>query len=341
MLIVVSGPPGVGKSALLRVLARRFAADAEIIHYTEDTPFTDEFLTFTTTTSSEAATTTITSSSSPLTPPLPRLSHFLQFLRPHNYPALPLTSSTPHTSLPRGKLLFVDPLPYVHTPTQRLQLREALQEFLRTRGGRPVVLVCTLTETAADYSSSALFLLGTELCEDSMCVRLIRLRRVPPTRIYRQLGFILHAEGLSSHFTNLTLQRHHPPDPVLHHITLQADGDLRSAIHMLQWYCRRFHLMNKNTTDSHESKHILHDASHLDHSLRCLGQRDVICDLFHTLGKILYLKGRTFIYLFVGVVLQSEEERDLIRFSILPNRHRVRFQTRRTTAHIKTATCAV
>jgi predicted ATPase len=261
-LIVVSGPPGVGKSALLHVLARRFATDAEIIHYTEDTPFSDEFLTFATTASSETMTTTTTTtttsffSASPLTPPSPRLSHFLQFLRMHNYPALPLTSSTTHSSILRPKLLLVEPLPSIHTTTQRQRLREALQQFLRGRASgmcRPVVLLCTLTETAADYSSSGLFLLGTELCENTTCLRLIRLRRVPRTRIYRQLGLILQAEGLSSHFTNLTLQRYHSPDPVLHHITLQADGDLRSAIHMLQWYCRRFHLNNNNNNNTSDS----------------------------------------------------------------------------------------
>lgn len=320
-VIILSGPPGVGKSALLRVLTLHFADEAEVIHYTEETSYGDGFLTLGTATHPEP-------SPSPLTPPQPKLHHFLTFLRRNNYPVLslrPLTSlssassqsslrSSASTAIetPRPKLLCVDSLPYVHTTAQRQQLREELQRFLRPQSqekGLSSVLVCTVTESAVGGHSSALFLFGSDICDNTQHVRLIHLRRITPTRIYRQLSAIVCAEGLASHFTSVTLRRNQPLDPVLHRIALQANGDLRAAIHTLQLYCRRINTTTSQTTTitsfssssssssahlrkrTHEQDSSVQSTDHSLDPLHLIGLCDPVYDLFHALGKILYLKG--------------------------------------------------
>ena len=279
-VMVLTGPPGVGKSTAVRVLARALGLD--LLDWAPPLPtvWQEHQL------QRELG-----------LPYASKLDHFKAFLeRAGRLAGLRLSAVGPAAGAgggrgagpPRGeapgRVLLVDDLPHAHNPEARRRLVALLEELALT-ARLPCVLVLTDGSHGGLDDAKSLHLAILEAVEHAGAAHLAFLA-VPPTEVAKALNHAAQRAGFALELADM--------DAVVE----AADGDLRSAVTMFEALCKGGHVeagykgkakrkrapkgeakgKGKGKKQAPRLKH--HAAAARDHTLT----------LFHALGKFLYNK---------------------------------------------------
>lgn len=212
--LVLHGPSGAGKTLCVEVLAKELGI--ELREWKSET---------------DRATSLVTSEdglgldarerhSDFYIPYVSQLDDFVGFLRTTRFPSLQLGSTKVSAKPLRRSILVVEELPYMKSPEKKEAFQRALQAQFRSH--HPMIIIYTSHgETANPNTLRRLY------SEDVMSAHStlsLGLGRVPPGRLTRVLTKVRNSENIAV------------PESVLLDIVLRANGDLRSAIQLLQFY---------------------------------------------------------------------------------------------------------
>ncbi|NXB37690.1 RAD17 protein, partial [Eulacestoma nigropectus] len=279
-VLVLTGPPGCGKTATLQILARDLGLQVQEWTNPLSLDFTKEdlrnmfdhdsnFHTF---------------------PSQAQAALFQDFLlRANKYNKLQMLGESSEND---KKLILVEDIPnqFYRDPGS---LHEILRRFVRT-SRCPLVFIIS-DNFSGDSNQRSLF--PTEIVEE-LCIFNISFKPVAPTNMMKVLNRIAAAEA-SMNRENYTLDR-----TSLELLCRGCSGDIRSAINSLQFSSMKDCSLEKefwskkkksSTTKCEEvgvskvRKKSKCDVSE-DQEIQAIGGKDASIFLFHALGKIIYCK---------------------------------------------------
>lgn len=326
-VLILTGPTGTGKSTAVKLLLghglineklplERF--DVELMEYHNPVQYTNHSLEdveaqIDSATKSSGHTWSSTYES--------KLKPFLQQLQTQKYPALSIAgidptgistlqisdppSTAPISSTPlldsqasqnKIKVLLVEDMPYLHDWRQKTDFQAAIKGVLNTRDYNPVIFV--LSHAQSTDTSTPWQLFSREILEHPS-VKMLEFNPVNSLLIKKTLTAILKEERLSMSKEELSA------------MVETSSGDIRSAVNSLQWMAERSTGPRKPPTTSARgapkatpievdmpqsdimkktSKSGSSSDAYVKVKVFSSLSRDVSLSLFHSLGKILYVK---------------------------------------------------
>lgn len=196
-VLCLTGPPGAGKSATVRALARDLNLD---LHEWHAAPVVKKI---------NAA--MIDPEHSDVDDAL--LAPLARWLNEHAAFRSLLAAPTAH------KLLLIDELPYLHSERERTAFRNIVDRFCRS-ARFPLVIV--LTDSVALRVRNLL----PSYDNDALPLATIAFNATPPTLLRKALLRVLARAGVAD-----------VPDALIDHVAEQCQGDVRHAINTLQMMC--------------------------------------------------------------------------------------------------------
>ena len=322
-VLVLTGPTGTGKSTAVKLLLgqglinerlplERF--DIELLEYHNPVQYTNQSLDEVDALNDAHLKPSSSTWSSAYES---KLKPFLQQLQTQKYPALsiagidpmgistlqisdPPISSTPlnasQPSQSKIKVLLVEDMPYLHDWRQKTDFQSAIKGILNSRDYNPVIFV--LSHAQSTDTSTPWQLFTREILEHPS-VKLLEFNPVNSLLIKKALSAILKEERLS-----LSKEE-------LGSLVETCSGDIRSAVNSLQWIAERNMGVRKPATTSSRaaakatainadlpqteimkksSRGHSGEAEYVKVKVFSSLSRDVSLSLFHSLGKILYVK---------------------------------------------------
>uniref|UniRef100_A0A8C8VI82 Cell cycle checkpoint protein RAD17 n=1 Tax=Pelusios castaneus TaxID=367368 RepID=A0A8C8VI82_9SAUR len=279
-VLVLSGPPGCGKSAAIQILAKEL--NIQVQEWTNPVSldfrkedFKDAFK---------------YESSFQMVPSQTQTALFQDFLlRANKYNKLQMLGETTATD---NKLILIEDMPnqFYRDPDS---LHEILRKFVRT-SRCPLVFI--LSDSLRGDSNQRL--LFPKEIQEELCISNISFNPVAPTMMMKVLNRIATAEA------SMNGEKFAVPDKTsLELICKGCSGDIRSAINSLQFSSLKEYSENNlwskkkgnstlkcNTQASRTKKKKKADKTLENQEIQAIGGKDASIFLFHALGKILYCK---------------------------------------------------
>ncbi|XP_025025952.1 LOW QUALITY PROTEIN: cell cycle checkpoint protein RAD17 [Python bivittatus] len=281
-ILVLTGPPGCGKSATMEILAKDLGIQIQewINPVSLDFKKYDDF-----------RVALNHESDFQILPYQSQTTIFQEFLlRANKYIKLQMIGESMETD---KRLILVEDMPnhFYHNPSS---LHDILRRFLRT-GRCPLVFIISDVFSAGSSQRS----LFPKAIQEELCIATISFNPVAPTMMMKALSRVTTGE-ISTRREKVDV----PDKALLELICSGCSGDIRSAINTLQfsslkewpsdkslWSQRKKKSVLKCDTSSKiKKKKLFNIHSIQDQEIPAIGSKDASIFLFHALGKILYCK---------------------------------------------------
>ncbi|XP_034297080.1 LOW QUALITY PROTEIN: cell cycle checkpoint protein RAD17 [Pantherophis guttatus] len=279
-ILVLTGPPGCGKSATVEILAKDLGIQIQewINPVSLDFKKHDFQVAFN------------HESDFKILPYQSQAAIFQEFLlRANKYIKLQMVGETMETD---KRLILVEDMPnhFYHDPSS---LHDILRSFLRTSRCPLVFIISDIFSTGSSQRS-----LFPKAIQEELYITTISFNPVAPTLLMKALNRIITGE-ISMRRDKIDV----PDKPILELICSGCSGDIRSAINTLQfsslqerpsdkslWSQRKKKSVLKCDTSSKIKEKTLCNNFLEDQEIPAIGSKDASIFLFHALGKILYCK---------------------------------------------------
>ncbi|XP_070791901.1 cell cycle checkpoint protein RAD17 [Pituophis catenifer annectens] len=279
-ILVLTGPPGCGKSATVEILAKDLGIQIQewINPVSLDFKKHDFQVAFN------------HESDFKILPYQSQAAIFQEFLlRANKYIKLQMVGETMETD---KRLILVEDMPnhFYHDPSS---LHDILRSFLRTSRCPLVFIISDIFSTGSSQRS-----LFPKAIQEELYITTISFNPVAPTLLMKALNRIITGE-ISMRRDKIDV----PDKPFLELICSGCSGDIRCAINTLQfsslkerpsdkslWSQRKKNSVLKCDTSSKIKKKTLCNNFLEDQEIPAIGSKDASIFLFHALGKILYCK---------------------------------------------------
>ncbi|NXM00069.1 RAD17 protein, partial [Tyrannus savana] len=280
-VLLLTGPPGCGKTATLQILAKDLGLQVQEWTNPLSLDFTKE----------ELRNMFGHDSTFHTFPSQAQAALFQDFLlRANKYNKLQMLGESSGSD---KKLILIEDIPnqFYRDPSS---LHDILRRFVRT-SRCPLIFIIS-DNFSGDNNQRLLF--PTEILEE-LCICIISFKPVAPTNMMKVLNRISAAEAGMNREKNHALDR-----ASLELLCRGCSGDIRSAINSLQFSSRKdcslekeFWSRKKRSSTikceeaavSKERKKSKCDTSE-DQEIQAIGGKDASIFLFHALGKIIYCK---------------------------------------------------
>uniref|UniRef100_K7G9G5 Cell cycle checkpoint protein RAD17 n=1 Tax=Pelodiscus sinensis TaxID=13735 RepID=K7G9G5_PELSI len=280
-ILVLTGPPGCGKSATIQILAK----ELHVLVQEWTNPISLDFR------KEDFKDAFNYESSFQMLPSQAQTVFFQDFLlRANKYNKLQMLGDSPEAD---NKLILIEDMPnqFYRDPDS---LHEILRRFVRT-SRCPLVFI--ISDSLSGGSNQRL--LFPKEIQEEFCISSISFNPVAPTMMVKVLNRIATAEA------SMNGEKFAVPDKSsLELICKGCSGDIRSAINSLQFsslkeYSSENNLWSRkkgnstlkcNTEASRTRKKKKADKISENQEIQAIGGKDASIFLFHALGKILYCK---------------------------------------------------